>query len=302
MEKIPKIDVHVHTARYRYNKIAPLYCGTSKSYASPKELIAIYDKIGVEKAVILPIVNPEASITLCNEGVYAAVREYPNRFVWFCNIDPRAYLNDPSADLSFFLEYYKKFGARGVGEVCANLPFNDLRVRNLFTHCQKTRLPVLFHIAPHEGKNYGLVDKIGLPGLESVLRDFPNLVFIGHSQPFWAEISSSITEAERNGYPSGKITEGRLAELLTRYPNLYCDMSANSGMKALMRDPEYAYRFIERFADKLLFGTDICMSDNTHPYFFSEWLEKSYNDGCISKPNYEKICYINASRLLNIKI
>ena len=43
-----------------------------------------------------------------------------------------------------------------------------------------------FHIAPKRLLLYR--DSLGLPGLEGALRKFPKLTFIGHSQPFWAEI------------------------------------------------------------------------------------------------------------------
>ena len=299
---IPKIDIHAHTARYLYDEAVPPKAGDGKPYVSPEQLMAMYDAVGVKKGVILPLASPECSIMIFNEGVYAAVRQYPERFDWFCSVDPRGILNHPNADLSYYLEYYKSLGAKGVGEVVANLPFGDVRVRNLFFHCQKTKMPVLFHIAPQEGGCYGLVDALGLPGLEAALKEFPDLVLIGHSQPFWAQMSGDVTEAVRGGYPRGKVTAGRIAELLTRYPNLFCDMSAGSGMNAFMRDPEYAYGFIERFADRLMYGIDICSPNDGHHIVFSDWLGKSFADGCISQTNYEKICYKNAVKILGISL
>ena len=101
------------------------------------------------------------------------------------------------------------------------------------------------------------------------------------------------------GYPQGKVTgDGRIACLMREYPNLYGDMSAGSGGNAFMRDPAYAYRFIEEFADRLLFGTDICSPKNV--FKLSSWLDESLMNGCISQENYNKICRENALKLLGL--
>ena len=45
------------------------------------------------------------------------------------------------------------------------------------------------------------------------------------------------------------------------YPNLFGDMSANSGNNAMSRDPEFTADFLKRHQDKLLFGSDCGCSD-----------------------------------------
>ena len=44
---------------------------------------------------------------------------------------------------------------------------------------------------------------------------------------------------------------GRVPELFAKYPNLYGDLSANSGSRAIMRDPEFGLWFLETYADRL---------------------------------------------------
>ena len=100
------------------------------------------------------------------------------------------------------------------------------------------------HVSPRPNFNYGIVDEIGLPRIERVLKKFPDLKLIGHSQPFWAEMSADLTEETRNAYPTGKVTPGRLVQLMHECENLYCDLSAGSGGNALMRDPEHAVQFL----------------------------------------------------------
>src|SRR5690606_23720079 len=58
-------------------------------------------------------------------------------------------------------------------------------------------------------------------------------------------------------YPKGKVSYGGLTDrLLSDYPNLYSDLSAGSGLNALLRDEEFTGGFIERHQDKLLYGSD----------------------------------------------
>ena len=45
------------------------------------------------------------------------------------------------------------------------------------------------------------------------------------------------------------------------YPNLFGDMSANSGNNAMSRDPEFTADFLKRHQDKLFFGSDCSCSD-----------------------------------------
>jgi uncharacterized protein len=92
--------------------------------------------------------------------------------------------------------------------------------------------------------------------LEPVLDEFPDTIFIGHGPGWWAEISGNADEA-LEPYPQGPVIEGgRLPRLLREYDNLYADISAGSGYRALTRDPEFGLQFILDLQDKLLYGTD----------------------------------------------
>ena len=160
--------------------------------------------------------------------------------------------------------------------------------------------PVTIHISPRPNYNYGIVDDIGLPRLEKMLKKHPDVKILGHSQPFWAEMSADLTEDMRNDYPKGKVTEGRLPKLMREYGNLYCDLSAGSGANALMRDPEYAARFMEEFADRILYACDFCTITNAHQFAFNDFLDQMVTDGMLSEENYRKIVRGNAERLLKL--
>jgi len=295
-----KIDVHCHMTAFP--DYAPPRKWAGHRFLCLEEQLEIHDKLNVEKGVILPIIAPECQwMLMSNEEAKFIADQRPDRYVWFCNVDPRMGTYSEDSDLEYIINHYKSLGAKGLGELTTPLDADDPMMDNLFGACERTGMPVLIHIAPQHGGDYGIVDEPGLYRIEKMLKKHPNMVMIGHSAAFWVEISEYPIEL-RNDYPTGKIEkEGRLQELLRTCPNLYCDLSAGSGSNALMRDPEYAAKFIEEFADRLLYGADVCAVDNTHQYVFDAWLDKMVADGMISAENYEKIVRGNIIKLLNLE-
>lgn len=296
MEILKKIDMHIHAVP-EIDVRRPDGTG----YLTPPKARELYDRYGIEKGVLLPQIAVSGHTdTLSMREARQLVENYPDTFGWwFCNVAPVMGSNSPATDFSYFLMQLKEKGAKGVGELTCNYFFDDPFVLNLFSHCEKCGLPVLFHVGSNGG-DYGLIDDLGLPRLEKALRLFPKLIFIGHSQKFWAEISADCTEESRKGYPKGKVVEGRVPTLMRRYPNLHADLSACSGFNALTRDEEYAFRFMEEFRDRLYFGTDICtyqQADGPQTKL-SGWLDKHMQNGDISYEVYRKISRDNALRLL----
>ncbi len=290
------IDMHVHT-----RKVPGFPRRGKQTYATPEQLIARYDKLGIERGVIMAGASPECShVPQSLEEVLEIAREYSPRFIPFCNVDPRALTNSPEAPLGDFLAYYKERGCKGVGEVTANLRFDDPLVENLLRHCESAELPLTFHMATTIGGTYGLYDEPGLPLLEGALRKFPKLIFLGHSQVFWAEIGPLENADVRSGYPDGPVeTEGRVVELLRRYPNLHGDLSAFSGYNAISRDEGFGCRFLEEFQDRLYFGTDICAPDT--PTRLVDYLIRLRDEKRISADCFEKIARTNAMQLLGLE-
>ena len=298
MDSVKRIDIHAHITTFP--EYAP-DCKWQGRFCSAEEIIAHYDRLNIEKGVILPISSPEGQLTpMTSEAAKYIVDKYPDRFLWFCNIDPRAVLNKPDCDLAPLFKHYKKLGAKGIGEITCHLYADDSKVDNFFSYAEEFDMPCLIHIAPKFDGGYGLVDDAGLPRIEKMLAKHPNLQLIGHSQPFWAEISNDCTEEERGLAPKGKVTEGRIAELLRKYPNLWCDISAGSGWNALARDPDYAEKFLDEFSDRILYGCDICAVENVHPYLMDDFLRKMYAEKRMSHETWRKIARENAIRLLKL--
>ena len=294
------IDIHVHTRHHP----GPNRPGTDQTYATPEQLIEMYDEVGIDKAVILPGSNPECSHHIQSvQDVLEICEMYPDRFIPFCNVHPRQVGNSPDADLGHLLRWFKDAGCRGIGEVTANMPVPHPMVQNLFHHTEEVGLPLTFHVATQEGGTYGLVDDLNLPGFEQSIRDFPDLVFLCHSQAFWSEISGDVTEENRGGYPEGPVVEGgKAAELILNYDNVYGDLSAGSGFNAVSRDPEFGYWFLEEAQDKLLFGTDVCAPKNRDDVlvYLKNFLDEALENGDVSQTVYDKVTCDNAVRLLGL--
>ena len=296
---LKKIDMHAHVTVFP--EWVPEKEDGSK-WLSAEQLTGLYDRLNIERGVLLPIVSPEGmTATLSNENCLFAVKQQPERFSWFCNVDPRAWDN-AAAPVNYYklLEHYKQLGAKGLGELTANLYVDDLRMDRLFSHCEEMGMPVLFHISTGIGQWYGIADELGLPRLEKMLKKHPKLQFIGHSQPFWSEMSADNTDELRNDYPKGKVTPGRLWQLMETYENLTCELSARSGMNALSRDTENAIRFLNTFQDRIYYGCDICAQDSTISFEFRDFLDGLVQDGLLSEAVYRKVCRDNAAELLGL--
>ncbi len=296
MNNIKKIDIHAHARPFK--DVAPIY-GCDYPFIFADEVLEFYDKLNIEKGVLLPLASPEFhAMTISSAECHYSVQRHPDRFFWFCGVDPRALGNAPNSDLTPLLEYYKALGAKGVGELTAQFYADDPFIDNLFFHCANCDMPVTIHIAHKFGSGYGIVDDLGLPRLESMLKKHKKLKILGHSQAFWSEIGDNVNEDNRMMYVKGPVKEGRIAQLMREYENLYCDFSAGSGANALMRDPEYAASFIEEFSDRILYGCDICQVFNTHPFSFDAFLDDMLQKKMISKENYYKFVRGNALKLL----
>jgi len=288
------IDVHAHVYKYQY----PSTNG-EMLFITLDDLIKRHDEIGIERAILLPLVSSEVYVPQSVGEIIDAANESGGRFIPYCNVDPRVYTNSSDAPIGRLLEYYKNLGCKGIGEVLPKLAWIDPRMQNLLYHAEQAKFPLIFDMNGGPDSGYGIYDEPGMPQLEYCLEKFPDLLFVGHGPAFWAEISILREPSDRYGYPNYPvIKEGRVPHLLRKYPNLTAELSAGSGANALTRDPEHAVDFLNEFKDKIMFGTDICTKDNKYPT--AQFLLDLKDSGKISAGTFEKIARGNAVRLLGI--
>ena len=179
----------------------------------------------------------------------------PGRFTWFCSADPS------TAEGVDVLTASVKSGARGFGEMKYHLATDGPEFRRVYALAAELRVPILIHF-----QEVDHFDKEGTwsPGFarsfERILKAYPRTTFIGHADAFWANVSADYRNEA--AYPAGPIVRGGITDrLLGDYPNLYGDLSANSGNNMLSRDPAFTADFLRRHQDKLLFGSDCGCTD-----------------------------------------
>ena len=192
------------------------------------------------------------------EDLLIARDRHPGRFVLGYCPDPA----NPNAP-ALFEEAAKMHGVRVCGEWKFRMLIDDPRCLELFRVAGRAKAPVVLHLdVPYlpdaEGRRVYQPGWYGgtIENLERALKACPETSFIGHAPGFWREISGDADRTP-DGYPfSPVVAGGRIQRLFDTCPNLYADISAGSGLRALQRDPRHAQQFIVRYADRLLFGRD----------------------------------------------
>ena len=239
------IDFHAHLGKVIHGR----------PELTVEKLIRFMDEHGIEKSVVLPLVAPEEEdYYYTTEQCLADCATHPDRLIPFANMDPRRGSNDGKYDFYPVLKEYADQGCKGFGEILANLPTNDPRMKGIYRACGRVGFPIVFDFR-YAVK--GVTDPVGMPFLEECLKEFPETIFVGHGPGWWAEISGDVTLEEKKGYPKGPVkAPGRADVLLEGYPNMWADLSAESAHNALARDVENARRFVVKHHRKLLFGTD----------------------------------------------
>ena len=248
---VKTIDIHTHISSYMLG-----------GGLSTEKLLEWMDAHEIEQAVVLPLISPESwKITVATDWVLEKTKDYRDRLIPFCSIDPRTVINEK--EIRQLMEEYIKLGAKGFGEHKCGVAFDDPRNIQLYKIAGELGLPVLFHIDSIRN-----TDEPGLPGLEKSLQACPITHFIGHAQGWWASISGDVTKKEMDRYPRGPVAPGgAIDRLMDKYPNIHGDISAGSGANAFRRDMKFAREFFLRRADRLLFGSDYLKEGQTIPQF-----------------------------------
>jgi len=202
---------------------------------------------GVTKAVLLTPATGQ-------DRAKAEMERRPGHFV-------RSVGTDPShADADKLLRDAIQRGAVSIGELKFHLALDSPEMRRVYDIAAELQVPVMMHIQTFPHYQGELPYNTGCTQFDKILRAYPRTNFIGHGDLFWAHISADVP-ADR-GYPDGPIKPGGLSDRwLSDFPNLYADMSANSGNNALSRDTGFSRGFITRHKSKLIFGSDCSCAD-----------------------------------------
>jgi predicted TIM-barrel fold metal-dependent hydrolase len=269
----PVIDFHQHTT----------YSGRTD-----EQLIAHQRTMGIAKTVLLPAGSSGglAAGAGGNDTVVSIARDHPGEYLFFANELPDI------PETKRVLEKYLKSGAKGIGEQKFAVECDSKGMQLVASIASHYDVPVLMHFQ-HETYN------LGFERFHRMLEKFPKVNFIGHAQTFWGNIDKNHQQAVM--YPKGPVTPGGITDrLLSDYPNLYGDLSAGSGLNALLRDEEHARGFLKRHQDRLIYGSDCSDRDGTGAgcsgaQQLATVRRLAPDDGAI-----RKMIFLNASRLLKM--
>ncbi len=254
------IDVHAH-----------VYANTD---AQVGEWVQTMDEVGIERTVILT----DAIGVEFDRLADLYLKRFPDRFQLYCGLDTTGIqaADYPERAVRELVRCYQR-GARGVGEVSdkgwgiggqreSPLPRNrrlhpdDSRLDLFWKKCGELGLPVNLHIADHPScwKPLG-------PNQERT-PDFQGFNLYGLDVPSYDDLLAArdrLLAKHRNTLfiachlsNQGNDLES-LGKALGRFPNLYVDISARD--YELGRQPRTAQRFLTRYKNRVMFGTDMGM-------------------------------------------
>ena len=258
-------------------------------------------------SVLLPIEpGPSSaagdSASMSTQVAIEAHESHPDETVAFCHVDP---LSPNAAD---HLHALQDTGiVKGFGEHKVRLHVDHPRNMDIYRLCGEFGWPVLIHM------DYTGAFGTNFPSLESVVRSLPDTTFIGHAMAWWTNIGAdAVTDPSSpdfSDYPMGPVRPiGMTDRLLTKYPNLYGDLSARSGYLALLRDMDFTRDFLKRHRKRLLWGTDCPCNDGRGNYpngtfraCLGEVMLALLRDSCESQAHFNDITHNNGARLLGLE-
>ena len=256
--KYPAIDMHMHAPRAggppRGGGEAAAPGDLNKIAA---EVVKNMDDCGVQKTILFSTTGKAF------DAVAAAFGKYPDRFQLWCGFD---YSNPPNS-LIAEVERCVKLGAKGVGEISDKgqgypskppMHLDDPRMDPVLDKLAELHLPINVHMGDprwmyepmdahndllFEALNFRLDDKPERVNLAGMLQILENAVKKHPKTTFVACHFANQTYDLSN-----------LAKLFDKYPNLYCDCSQRESYLAAV--PRYAKAFIEKYSDRVMWGTD----------------------------------------------
>jgi predicted TIM-barrel fold metal-dependent hydrolase len=235
---------------------------------SPQAVLDVMDACGVEKIVNITMQTGQAAI----ETIDRFHRAAPDRFAAIGWMDWSGIERDDFTQLSLDrlqrlvehgacgLKFWKDLGLSvrdGNGDL---LRVDDERLAPIFDKAAELKIPVMFHTADPEAF-FTPIDRfneryeelaahpdwsfLGSPFSKASLLEQRNRVFARH--PGTTFVAAHLAESSED--------LSYVAKLLDRHPNLYIDISARTA--ELGRQPYTAREFVIKFADRILFGTDL---------------------------------------------
>lgn len=254
--KYPVIDFHSHDY--------------PKSAAEVDQWIKTMDEVGIAKSIILTYATGSKF-----DSAVAKYARYKDRFEMWCGFDYTGY-EKPGWEKQAVAELERcyKMGARGVGELGDKglgefystpvkgwgLHIDDPGMKPLLEKCAALRMPVSIHVA-EDAWMYQKADSTndGLMNAGKWKVDMTKKGILDHDQ-LVATLEHAVRDNPKTTFIACHLANccsdlSMLAKLFDAYPNLYADIAARYGEIAPI--PRYVHAFIEKYADRIVYGTDM---------------------------------------------
>jgi predicted TIM-barrel fold metal-dependent hydrolase len=149
---------------------------------------------------------------------------------------------------------------------------DDARIAAVFAKCAELKVPCLYHVAdpiaffkPLDRHNERWEELVEHPNWHVYGNDYPSYARLMESQErLLAQHPETTFQSAHLASTSENLAYA--AELLDRYPNLNMDISER--IAELGRQPYTARRFLIKYADRILYGTDKPIHRDAHRLYF----------------------------------
>lgn len=245
----------------------------------PQTVLGIMDACGVEKIVNITMLTGQAAIDTIDRFHRAA----PDRFATIGWMDwsrvERADFTQLSVDRlerlvehgACGIKFWKDLGLTVRDAGGALLRVDDERLAPIFDKAAELNIPVMFHTADPDAF-FTPIDRFN--------ERYEELA----AHPDWSFHGSPVTKASlleqrdrviarhpRTTFVAAHLAESSedlsyVARLLDLCPNLYIDISARTA--ELGRQPYTAREFVIKFADRILFGTDLLPDKDMYRLYY----------------------------------
>ena len=250
--KYPAIDMHMHAPRG--NNLDSII----------KAQIKNMDETGVQKTILF-----------CGTGknfdrLAAAYGKFADRFEVWCGLDFTGY-DQPGFGPATIAELERcvNLGARGVGEITdkgnglargemTSIHIDDPRMDPVLNKLAELRLPINFHIGDPQWM-YEPMDEHNDLLFEAYYFRLDNKKNVLNHEDILATLERAIKKHPNTTFIACHFMNltfdlNHLGRLFDTYPNLYADISQREAYIASI--PRFAGKFMEKYADRLVWGTD----------------------------------------------
>lgn len=265
--KFPAIDMHMHAPRG----------GNLDSIA--KAVLKNMDASGIQKTILF------SGTGKAFDAIVASFGKYPDRFELWCGFDLTGF-DKPGFGPSTIAELERcvKLGAKGVGEITDKgsglvpaakqfMHMDDPRMDPILEKLADLKLPINFHCGDPRWM-YEPMDEHNDLLFESYYYRLDNKKDILNLDEMIATLGRALKKHPRTTFISCHFMNqtynlNKLGEFLDKYPNLYADVSQRESYVAAI--PRFAKQFMEKYADRLLYGTDQGYSLSMYRNTFHIW-------------------------------